>query len=159
MHIILWRHAEAEPASGTRSDPRLDDLMRELTPRGHQQAENTAAWLEARLSADARVLVSPARRTLQTAGALKRESETIDALAPDASWAQALAAISAHAAHCSAIVAVGHQPTIGQLAHYLLLGDSNDLAFAKGSAWWFSGSMDPKNAFMSLRGVFDPALG
>jgi phosphohistidine phosphatase, SixA len=41
MELILWRHAEAEDGS--------PDLERELTGKGHKQAEKMAAFLRPRL--------------------------------------------------------------------------------------------------------------
>ena len=64
MDLILWRHAEAEIAA-----PGQDDLQRALTPKGERQARRMAAWLNQRLAATTRVLVSPALRCRQTAEA------------------------------------------------------------------------------------------
>ena len=100
MDLILWRHAQAEVgppgwqpdaadearvAAGER--PHLSvaqDLARALTPKGERQADRMAAWLNQRLPASTRVLVSPALRTQQTAAALARPTRTVAALAPDA---------------------------------------------------------------------------
>jgi phosphohistidine phosphatase len=84
MEPILWRHADAEPGR--------PDLERKLTPEGRKQAQRAAEWLRDRLPADARVLVSPARRALETAEALTRSFRTEPALAPDVPAAQVLAA-------------------------------------------------------------------
>ena len=84
MDLILWRHAEAEPG-----DP---DLARRLTAKGHKQARRMAGWLERHLPDRARILVSPAERTRETAVALGRRFETLDALAPGATVADLLAA-------------------------------------------------------------------
>ena len=59
MDLILWRHAEAEPGE--------PDLERALTPKGVKQARRMADWLTSQLPDSCRILVSPARRTLQTA--------------------------------------------------------------------------------------------
>ncbi|HSO07654.1 MAG TPA: histidine phosphatase family protein, partial [Pelomicrobium sp.] len=68
MDLILWRHAEAEDG--------VPDLARKLTPKGVKQAKRIAKWLRPRLPADTRVIVSPARRALQTAEALGMECVT-----------------------------------------------------------------------------------
>ncbi|MEQ1658387.1 MAG: histidine phosphatase family protein, partial [Hylemonella sp.] len=65
MDLLLWRHAEAHEAQ-----PGGDDLVRALTPRGEKQAARMAGWLDRQLPEGARILVSPARRTEQTALAL-----------------------------------------------------------------------------------------
>jgi phosphohistidine phosphatase len=74
MDLVLWRHAEAEPGE--------PDLGRRLTPKGLQQAERMARWLDHHLPDSARVLVSPAARAQQTALALRRRFKTVDGLAP-----------------------------------------------------------------------------
>ena len=76
MELILWRHAEA--AEG------VPDITRQLTARGKKQAEEVGKWLRARLPAQTRVLVSPARRTLQTAQALTENFEVVRELSPGA---------------------------------------------------------------------------
>lgn len=50
MDLILWRHAEAEEGS--------NDLARELTRKGQQQAGLMAAWLRLRLPRDFQLLAS-----------------------------------------------------------------------------------------------------
>ena len=62
MELILWRHADAKDAA-----PGKPDAERGLTAKGIKQARRMADWLEKRLPAEARVLVSPARRAQQTA--------------------------------------------------------------------------------------------
>ena len=76
MELIFWRHAEAEEGA--------NDLARALTAKGEKQAKRMAGFLNARLPASARILVSPAVRTQQTASALGRAFETVDAIAPGA---------------------------------------------------------------------------
>ncbi len=68
MDLVLWRHAEAqELVEGG------DDLARILTSRGEKQAARMASWLDRQLPESTRILVSPARRTEQTAIALGRK--------------------------------------------------------------------------------------
>ena len=69
MELILWRHAEAVDG--------IPDMARNLTARGKKQAEEMGKWLRARLPAQTRILVSPARRTLQTAEALTDKFEVV----------------------------------------------------------------------------------
>lgn len=84
MNLILWRHAEAEDVAASLRIQRNTDLQRELTKRGHKQAEKMANWLRPRLPADTLVLASPAVRTQQTARALTEHFQTLPALAPGA---------------------------------------------------------------------------
>ncbi len=74
MELILWRHAEAAPGS--------PDAARPLTDRGRSEAALVARWLAARLPRELRLLVSPARRAQETARALGRAFETVDAIVP-----------------------------------------------------------------------------
>ena len=95
MELILWRHADA--ADG---EP---DLQRELTVKGHRQAQSVANWLNHRLPEDAIILSSPARRTQQTADALGRRYETLPGLAPGADAMSVLLAVRGRSA-------LRHQP-------------------------------------------------
>ena len=57
----------------------------ELTTKGEKQAVRMAAWLDRHLPEGVRILVSPARRTEQTAKALNRKYKLRDELVPDSS--------------------------------------------------------------------------
>ena len=61
MDLILWRHAEAFDA-----EPGADDMERALTPKGQKQARRMAEWLTSQLPEGCKILVSPARRAIQT---------------------------------------------------------------------------------------------
>jgi phosphohistidine phosphatase len=129
MDLILWRHAEAEPGE--------PDLGRRLTAKGHKQAERMAKWLETRLPDTCRIVSSPADRAQQTALALKRRFRVADELAPGASVAAVLAAAGwPTARECTLIV--GHQPTLGEVAAFLLCGERQPWSMKKGAIWWLS---------------------
>ena len=130
MDLILWRHAEAEIIA-----PGQDDLQRALTPKGERQARRMAAWLNHRLAATTRVLVSPALRCRQTADALGREVRIVPTLAPDAPIA-ALIEASRWPKASEPVLICGHQPTLGQLAAHLLAGVEQDWPVKKGAVWW-----------------------
>jgi phosphohistidine phosphatase len=130
MDLILWRHAEAELVG-----PGQDDLARALTPKGERQARRMAAWLNHRLAATTRVLVSPALRCRQTADALGREQRVVPTLAPDAPIA-ALIEASRWPKASEPVLICGHQPTLGLLAARLLAGVDQPWAVKKGSVWW-----------------------
>ena len=147
MDLILWRHAEAE--DGT------PDLKRELTGRGRKQASRMADWLNPRLPPDIRILVSPAVRTVQTAQALGRYSETLPALAPGASAEAVLAAVGWPDAAYPVLV-VGNQPTLGQVAMRLLSGQDLDTPLKKGAIWWFQGRARDGRLQVVLRAVAAP---
>lgn len=134
MDLILWRHAEAREAS-----PGDIDLERPLTPRGVKQAQRMAEWLNRFLPESTRVLVSPALRTRQTADALGRKFRLVDALAPGAGPSQLLA-VARWPDSREPVLVVGHQPTLGQTAAYLMAGADALQAPAwgvkKGAVWW-----------------------
>lgn len=130
MDLILWRHAEAVESGDAR-----EDLERPLTSRGERQAARMAAWLNQHLPSTTRVLVSPARRTQQTALALERKFRTVPALAPDASVTALLEAARWPDAK-EPVLVIGHQPTLGLAAAQLLSGAAQPWAVKKGAVWW-----------------------
>jgi phosphohistidine phosphatase len=130
MDLILWRHAEAEePGEGQ------DDLTRELTARGEKQAKRMAAWLDRQLPEVTRILVSPAKRTEQTAQALARKYKVRPELAPGCTVTQLLAAAqwpdSKHT-----VLLIGHQPVLGQTIAQLLGLSAHECAVKRGAVWW-----------------------
>ncbi|HEU5435000.1 MAG TPA: phosphohistidine phosphatase SixA [Telluria sp.] len=128
MDLILWRHAEAEDSS--------PDLARNLTPKGHKQARRMADWLDSQLPEGCKILVSPAARTLQTVEPLGRKFKVVNALAPDAAPEAVLQAANWPNGK-DAVLVVGHQPTLGQVAALLLCGQPQYWEMKKASAWWF----------------------
>ncbi len=133
MDLILWRHAEAfELREGGEV---TDDLARALTPKGERQAQRMAGWLNRHLTAGTRVLASPARRAQQTAQALDRRFKTVAALAPDGTVEGLLAAVRWPDAR-EAVLVVGHQPTLGMTAGYLLSGEPMGWSLRKGALLW-----------------------
>lgn len=130
MDLILWRHAEAEVIA-----PGQDDLQRALTPKGERQARRMAAWLNHRLAASTRVLVSPALRCRQTAEALGREARVVPTIAPDAPIAALIEAARWPTAS-EPVLLCGHQPTLGLLVAQLLAGVDQEWAVKKGAVWW-----------------------
>ena len=133
MELILWRHAEAEIGE--------PDLGRKLTGRGDKQARRVAAWLHAQLPDSARILVSPATRAQQTARALAdvshRKLRTVDEIAPGADVRDVLRAADWPRAKVPVVV-VGHQPTLGHVASFLLAGEVQDWSVKKAGVWWIS---------------------
>src|SRR5258706_8021554 len=130
MQLILWRHAEAQDKAIK------DDMDRALTRKGHQQAERMAKWLKPRLKGDWRVLVSPAKRTLETVEALGREYAVESALAPDVRAKDVLRA-AGWPSNARDVLVVGHQPTLGEVASLVFLGEEGEGAIRKGAIWWF----------------------
>ncbi|SDD56924.1 phosphohistidine phosphatase SixA [Paraburkholderia lycopersici] len=153
MHLILWRHAEAEDTAAT-------DLSRQLTTHGRKQAQNVARWLRTRLPDDALILASPATRTIQTAEALTDQYRVVRELAPDASVEQVLSAVGWPGGLTSTVVVVGHQPTLGEIAAYLLSGgaDSRSWAVKKAGVLWLSSRERNGNDQAVLHAAITPEL-
>jgi len=149
MDLILWRHAEAEEGGA--------DLERRLTSRGHKHAARMAGWLAQRLPSKCLVIASPARRTRQTADALGVTYKTSERLAPGASVADVLEA-AGWPDHKRAVLVIGHQPTLGQVAAYLVSGARDDWNIKKGGLWWLSNRVRDEQAQVVVRAVVAPDL-
>jgi phosphohistidine phosphatase len=147
VDLILWRHAEAEPGE--------PDLGRRLTAKGLQHAERVGAWLDRHLPATARVLTSPADRALQTAQGLKRKYHVEPALAPGASVAAIVAAAGWPDAR-EPVLIVGHQPTLGSVASFVMTGKESPWGMRKCSAWWLSLRVRDGERSVVLKAVIGP---
>ena len=152
MDLILWRHAEAwDPTDGQA------DLDRPLTAKGERQAARIATWLNQQLPANARMWVSPARRAQQTASALDRKARTTAALAPDETVEALLHAVRWPDARETTVV-VGHQPTLGLTAAYLLSGQIEPWSVRKASVWWLRCRRRDEQLQVVLHAVVSPEL-
>ena len=147
MDLILWRHCEAEPGE--------PDLGRRLTSKGLKQAERMAQWLDAHLPDTCRVLVSPADRAQQTAVALQRKFRTVPELVPGATVAAVLAAANWPDSR-EPVLIVGHQPTLGAVASFLLSGEEAYWSVRKGAVWWLSNRAKDGGAAVVLKVVVTP---
>jgi phosphohistidine phosphatase len=147
MDLILWRHCEAEPGE--------PDLGRRLTSKGLKQAERMAQWLDSHLPDTCRVLVSPADRAQQTAVALQRKYKTVPELAPGATVAAVLAAANWPDSR-EPVLIVGHQPTLGAVASFLLSGEEAYWSVRKGAVWWLSNRAKEGVAAVVLKVVVAP---
>jgi phosphohistidine phosphatase len=147
MDLILWRHAEAEPGE--------PDLGRRLTAKGIQQADRMARWLDRHLPATTRILSSPADRAQQTAQALRRKFRVADELVPGASVSAVLTAAGWPDAR-EAVLVVGHQPTLGEVAAYLLTDQQMSWSVRKGAVWWLSHRVRDGSASTVLKVVMSP---
>ena len=129
MELILWRHAEAEDGA--------PDSERKLTDKGQKQAKTMAEWLKPRLPKNTLILVSPTKRTQQTAAALDDDFQTTDEVGPGVS-AKAILAAAGWPEADGAVVVVGHQPTLGEAAALILSGKTPSWNIRKGAVWWFT---------------------
>lgn len=155
MDLILWRHADAEVAAEGE-----DDLSRQLTLKGEKQAIRMAAWLDRHLPEGARILVSPARRTEQTAKALNRKFKLRDELVPDTSADEVLALIKWDSVSGpkgkGPILIVGHQPYLGEIAARLLGMQEHSCAIRKGAVWWLRSRVREEHFEVLLLNVINP---
>ena len=149
MDLILWRHAEAEDG--------FPDEGRALTERGVRQAALMAGWLKPRLPKGYKLIVSPAKRTRQTAQALETRFPVSNAVRPGASYASILAETGWPDAR-GCVVLVGHQPSLGQVASLLLSGVEGEWSVRKGAVWWFSNRTRRDETQTVLRAVISPDL-
>jgi len=130
MYLVIWRHSEAhEWHEG------CNDLERSLTLRGEKQAARMASWLDRQLPDGARVMVSPARRTEQTALALGRKFKLREELGPQGS-PEELLSLARWPEGKSTVLVVGHQPTLGQTVARLLALPQPLCQVKKGAVWW-----------------------
>ena len=147
MELILWRHAEAEDG--------IPDDARPLTGKGEKQADKMAAFLRANLPHDTHILVSPTKRTRQTAQALTSHFTTDPNVGPDASPEKILKAADWTDGEGSVLI-VGHQPALGGAAALLMTGHTNYWSIKKGAIWWFSRRTHEGDYQTSLRLVIAP---
>ena len=149
MELILWRHAQAEFGD--------NDMARRLTPRGHKQARYMAKWLQAQLPKECKILVSPAIRTRETADYLDLPYEIEPRIAPDACVSSLLAASGWPDGH-GAVLLVGHQPHLGELAALLLTGEIMPFSIRKSAVWWLTNRTRLEEKQTVLRAVLSPEM-
>ncbi len=152
MNLFIWRHAEAEEGS--------PDLSRVLTERGRSQAAHVGQWLRRTVKGNADIVVSPARRTRQTADALALPYRIDGVLAPgaeveDISSALGLSRGNPEDRHAQ-IVLVGHQPWAGELAAMLVSGRASSWSVRKAQVWWLMWRMRGSQPQWTVRAVVDP---
>ena len=149
MELILWRHAEAEEG--------YPDAARKLTEKGLKQAHNMAQWLKPRLPKHTRKIVSPATRTQQTALALCDDFETTPEVGTGANVDTVISA--AHWPYAeNAVLVVGHQPTLGNIAASLICNKNTGFSIKKGAVWWFSCKQSAATGNIILRAVINPDM-
>jgi len=136
MDLYLVRHATAEDAG----DPQwANDADRPLTPDGVKRFRREARGLAALGATADAVLSSPYKRAWRTAELLAEAGGwpspvECAALKPGREPAEVLAELQAYV-DASAVALVGHEPSMHQLASYLLTADTEHAAleFRKGS--------------------------
>ena len=126
--LLLMRHAKS-----SWDDPRLSDHARPLNPRGRAAAAAMRGMMQAVGLAPDIVLVSSARRTLQTLEALEPWDDTPLVEPMDALYladpAQLLQLLHGVAETARSVLVLGHNPGLHDLA--LLLAGSGDEAIRR----------------------------
>jgi phosphohistidine phosphatase len=155
MDLILWRHADTAAAMNESET----EFHRRLTGKGRKQAAHVAKWLDKHLPHSAKVLVSPAVRTRETAEALGRKFQTVPDIGPGAPAAQVLIA-AGWPDNKHPVLVIGHQPALGQVASLLLFGEEQNLSIRKGAVWWITNRSreddDAKHSRLMLRAAVSP---
>ena len=120
MKLWLMRHAHAEPWSAEYST----DQERPLSARGRLDCAALQAWLQQYPEHQARtILVSPARRTQETAQAVFLGSDWALTTPCDPLWAasqdELKRLITLHADSPSPLLLIGHNPGLSELLAWL----------------------------------------
>lgn len=149
MDLVLWRHAEAEDG--------FPDESRKLTDKGLKQAQKMAQWLKSRIPENTRIVVSPTKRTQQTAAALTTKFETLPQIGPGATPESILTAVNWPYESDTTLI-IGHQPTLGQIASLLYIGNDVGFTIRKGSIWWFNYKERNGRGNAILRAVMTPEV-
>lgn len=146
MNIILWRHATAEDT--------FPDHDRDLTTKGELQAQKMGQWLRRNLTGTLLTLVSPSKRTLQTAKWFSEDVHLHPSVKVSSKTEQILELIEYPPQATDNLVIVAHQPFLGEVASRLLTGSNHPIKVNKGSIWWFI----HKHGTYHLHTVINPDL-
>ncbi len=132
--LVLVRHGRAEG-----NDPRLPDFERRLDPRGQAEAFSIGSRLRSHALVAPRVIVSPARRTLETAQwIVEAMGAPRDALTVEdelyLAGVDTLTEVVRRAGGASqTLIVVGHNPGISDLVGWLTPA-SEPMSFETGEA-------------------------
>ena len=152
MDLILLRHAQAEDG--------IPDASRQLTRRGERDAMLIANWIIRRLpERNVNLLVSPTRRTRQTADAFGRRYELSDRIGPPASVEDVIDLVDWPDRRDGVLIIVGHQPWIGEVIATLVTGQPEPWSVRKGAFWWLAPPVaDSRQAPARVRAMLAPDL-
>jgi phosphohistidine phosphatase len=161
MLLYLVRHAIAgDPDPGRWPD----DRERPLTAEGEKKFRQAALGLRALVPSVDVVLSSPLVRAWQTAIILREKADwpapqRLDALGLATAPADVLDALLPHAS-AKSIALVGHEPTMHELASYLLTGDASAVRIAvrKGAVICLQCPDAPRAASADLEWVLQPRI-
>lgn len=152
MDLVLFRHGAAEERESFAPGGGGDEL-RPLTERGRRKVYAAARGLKALLPRIDLLATSPLVRARQTAAILaetygRAAPLEIRELAPAASRASLLRWLRGQAQD-GALVLVGHEPNLGELARWLT-GGAEPIALKKGGACLLRVAGDPRAGSAAL---------
>lgn len=148
MHIYLCRHATAVNAG----DPAPMDEDRWLSEKGRAEADSIGQALASLPEVPARVVTSPLVRAVQTAEALARALRSARPVAADrrlstmTSPGRFIEALAEYGLEEEAVLFVGHQLTISEVAARLSGWRSFPRPFPPGSVLRLDGEAEPGGA-------------
>lgn len=116
-----------------------------------------ANWLRSRLPLNTRILVSPARRTHETAAALGMNFSTCDALAPGAE-PEAILKAAGWPDNRENVLIVSHQPSLGAAAALAISGHAQHWNIDIGNIWWLSTESHDGKEHAVLRAIIPAEL-
>jgi phosphohistidine phosphatase len=160
MLLYLVRHAIAGEHDPVRWP---DDRERPLTPEGEKKFRQAALGLRALVPSVDVILSSPLVRAWQTALILHTtnvawpEPQRLDALGLAIAPADVVDALLPHAS-AKSIALVGHEPSMHELASYLLTGDASAvrMILRKGAVACLRCADAPRPASADLEWVLQP---
>ncbi len=159
MLLYLVRHAIAGDPDPER---RPDDSQRPLTERGRKRFQRAARGLRQLAAPVDLVLSSPFTRARQTAEILAEEAKWPEATAQEQVLVDAPTLLDALRQYpgVTSIAAVGHEPTMHEVASLLLTGDPDraTLQFKKGTVACFQVEHDVQPGTAHLLWLASPKL-
>ena len=126
--LVLIRHGKS-----SWKDPAISDLMRPLKGRGQSDAREMARRLAERGQCVDRVVLSPARRVLETVELMTAESgfgRGVSEVMPELytfNYEDIIHCVKAFDETLSAVAIVGHNPAITDLINFLCLEELGNL--------------------------------
>lgn len=135
----------------------MHDSERKLTAKGVKQAARMAKWLRARIPEDAVILASPAKRAQQTARALSPNFKTVKEIGTSAAPEDIVLA-AGWPGDNRTVVVVGHQPTLGETAAWLMTGNKAQWPLKKGAVVWIAHRADVAGVATHLRALISADL-
>ena len=160
MQLVIVRHADAGDQEEFAKTGKPDTL-RPLSPKGRKQMKNAAEGLRALIEECDLIATSPLTRAAQTAAIVaesfeKAKEKTTDTLVPD-KHPEEFERWLAGQKDADVVMAVGHEPHLGELATWLMTGQiESRIEFRKGGACLLEFEGAVKHGEATLRWLMGP---